>query len=89
MRSRCSSSIAAWTPPNCTKSCGSTIAQHLDPAVGLGRAAGGEAQRDARLGAVVDHDQIGAFRRSSPMPAKCCVKPRLSASAASLIRLGT
>ncbi len=35
--------------------------QHLDPAVGLGRAAGGKAQRDARLFAVVDHDQISAF----------------------------
>ena len=41
--------------------------QHLDPAVGLGGAAGGEAQRDARFGAVVDHDQIGALRSRSPM----------------------
>ena len=41
--------------------------QHLDPAVGLGGAAGGEAQRDARLRAVVDDDQIGALWRSSPM----------------------
>ena len=35
--------------------------QHFDPAVGLGGAAGGEAQRDARFRAVVDDDQIGAF----------------------------
>ena len=36
-------------------------AEHFDPAAGLGRAARGEAQRDARFRAVVDHDQIGAF----------------------------
>ena len=30
MRRRCSSSIAAWTPPHWTKSCGSTIAEHFD-----------------------------------------------------------
>ena len=49
--------------------------QHLDPAVGLGGAAGGEAQRDARLRAVVDDDQIGANLCSLPpwLP-KCCVK---------------
>ena len=41
-------------------------AQHLDPAVGLGGAARREAQRDARLGAVVDDDQIGAFVRRVP-----------------------
>ena len=35
--------------------------EHFDPAVGLGRAPGGEAQRHARFGAVVDDDQIGAF----------------------------
>ena len=40
--------------------------QHLDRAVGLGGAARGEAQRDARLRAVVDHDQIGAFRLALP-----------------------
>ncbi len=40
--------------------------QHLDPAVGLGGAARGEAQRDPRLGAVVDHHQIGAFRLAVP-----------------------
>ena len=40
--------------------------QYLDPAVGLGGAARGEAQRDPRLGAVVDHHQIGAFRLAVP-----------------------
>ena len=35
--------------------------EHLDAAVGFGCAAGGEAQCNARLGAVVDHDEIGAF----------------------------
>ena len=40
--------------------------QHFDLPVGLDRAAGGEAQRNARLGAVVDHDQIGAFRLALP-----------------------
>jgi hypothetical protein len=34
--------------------------QHLDPAIGLGGAAGGETQRDARFRAVVDDDQIRA-----------------------------
>src|SRR5688500_825689 len=33
--------------------------QHFDPAFGFGGAASGEAKRDARLGAVVDNDQIG------------------------------
>ena len=41
-------------------------AQHLDPAARLGGAARGEAQRDARFGAVVDHHQIGAFFRCGP-----------------------
>ena len=40
--------------------------QHFDVAVGLGGAAGGEAERDARLGAVVDDDQIGAFGLAFP-----------------------
>ena len=40
--------------------------EHFDPAVGLGGTAGGETQRDARLRAVVDHDQIGAFARLPP-----------------------
>src|SRR6185295_11532895 len=55
--------------------------QHLDPAVGLGRAAGGEAQRDRGFGAVVDHHQIGAFRFVGPHVPTGCVKPRLCASA--------
>ena len=40
--------------------------QHFDPAIGFGGAARGEAQRNARLVAVVDHDQIGAFRCRAP-----------------------
>ncbi len=55
--------------------------QHLDAAVGLGRAPGGEAQRDRGLGAVVDHHQIGAFRFVGPHVPTGCVKPRLCASA--------
>src|SRR6185295_18945122 len=35
--------------------------QYLDPAVGLGRAARREAQRNRGFGAVVDHDQVGPF----------------------------
>ena len=35
--------------------------QHFDLAIGLGGAAGGEAQRNARFRAVVDDDQVGAF----------------------------
>ena len=66
MRSRCSSSIAAWTPPNWTKSCGSTMPSTSIRPLGLGGAAGGEAQRDARFRAVVDDDQIGAFRLVVP-----------------------
>jgi hypothetical protein len=34
--------------------------EHLDRAVSLGASAGGEAERHARLWAVVNHDQIGA-----------------------------
>ena len=41
--------------------------QHVDRAIGLGRAAGGEAQRHARLRAVVDHDQISARHPCSPL----------------------
>ena len=44
--------------------------QHLDRAVGLGGAARGEAQRDARFRAVVDHHQIGARHISFPLSAK-------------------
>ena len=40
--------------------------QHLDRPAGLDRPPRREAQRDARLRAVVDHDQIGAFRLVVP-----------------------
>ncbi len=40
--------------------------QHLDQPVGLDRAARREPERNARLRAIVDHDEISAFRLALP-----------------------
>ena len=44
---------------------------HFDRALGLGGAPRGEAQRGARLGAVVDHYEIGACHRSPRWERRC------------------
>jgi len=44
--------------------------QYVDLATGLGGTARGEAQRDARFGTVIDHDQIGSRHPSSPRAGK-------------------
>ena len=51
IRWRCSSSMAAWTPPNWTKSCGSTIpsTSMLPPVLAARRAAKRRATRDSAL----------------------------------------
>ena len=54
-------------------------AEHFNAAIGLCCPARGEAQRDARFRAIIDHDQVNALRLI-PHVEHCCVKPDLSAS---------
>ena len=49
--------------------------EHFDPAVGLGCTPRRKAQRNARFGAVVDDDQVGAFGFAPPFETSAALNP--------------